>query len=69
MYSPERLAEVFYDLLRDRQAGKFRYPVDRLPNWVDLPSLSRQDLVLLFRESLRIMALDEDEQPKWKRRY
>jgi hypothetical protein len=69
MLSPERLAEATYDLLRIRKSESGRFPADRLPSWTELPAFSKSDLVLLFREVLRIMALDEEEKErknKWR---
>lgn len=71
MALPERQAELFYDLIRLRKAEKGKYPKDWLPSWMDLPSLTKSELILIFREMNRLLSLDEEEDRSatpWRRK-
>lgn len=54
------MAEIFYELMRKRKADQGNYPAGRLMAWVDIPSLSKSELILVFREMESVLEKEED---------
>lgn len=64
MASPERTAALFYDQIRLRKSEAGKYPKDWLPSWIDLPSLTKSELTLIFREIARKESEEGEEEDR-----